>query len=168
MRRFLVVALLALLALAPLAARGEITLGLEATLSAPRLGVRQVPGSTEPLTAAGDIGGGALLRLGFLGLGAALDRNVGSAGARLSTRSAMGGLVLDVLPFVRLELLGELGNADGPGGLSRFRGARPGLSLRVPAFPLRVGVWGLARWGLPGEPAGRPAYGALFRAGIEL
>jgi hypothetical protein len=155
-------------ALAPLAARAQVSLGLEATLSAPRLGVTRVPGSSEPLTAAGDVGGSALLRLGFLGLGVAVDRNAhGRGGAPRNERSAMGGLVTDLMPLVRLELLGELGYADGPTGLVRFRGVRPGLSAKLPELPLRLGVWGLARWGLPGAPTG-PAYGLLFRAGVEF
>jgi hypothetical protein len=161
-------AAVALLAFAPLVARADVTLGLEATLSGPRVGMQRVPGSSQPLTATGDFGGDLLLRLGVVGLGAALDRNVGEGATRFSTRSVMGGLMLDPLPFVRLELLGELGNADAGSGLVRFTGARPGLSLHVPGFPLRVGVWGLARWGLPDRAPGKPAYGAMFRAGIEL
>jgi hypothetical protein len=164
MRRIVVVTLLAL---APLAARAEVSLGLEAAIAGPHLGVHQLPVTREPLTATGDVGGDALLRLGFVGLGAAFDRDVGEDGKRFATRSALGGFVLDPLPFLRVELLGELGTADAGAGAVRFRGARHGLSLRVPKFPLRVGVWGLARWGLPERRPG-PAFGVLFRAGIEL
>jgi hypothetical protein len=152
--------------LAPCAARADVSIGIEATLSAPRLGISRVPGSTEPLSAAGDLGGNILVRLHLLGFGVAAERTVHGTG-RLDTRSAMAGLVTDLLPIVRLELLGELGNADSPDGLARFRGARPGLSLKAPGIPLRVGVWGLARWGLPGKSSG-PSYGMLARVGIEL
>jgi hypothetical protein len=133
--------------------------------------MQRFPGSREPIATTGDIGGSVLLRLGPLGIGAAADRSTGHASARLSTRSAMGGLALDVLPFVRLELLGEIGLADLAGdaeGSVTFRGARPGLSLKVPVLPVRLGVWGLARWGLPGTPRGEPSLGLLARVGIEL
>jgi hypothetical protein len=162
------IVLAALLTLAPLAARAEVSLGLEATLAAPHLGIQRMPVSGHPLTATGDFGGDALLRLWFVGLGAAVDRNAGEEGRRFVSRSALGGFILEPLPFLRVELLGELGNADAGAGPVRFKGARHGLSLRVPKFPLRVGVWGLARWGLPDHAPGRPAYGLLFRAGIEL
>jgi hypothetical protein len=168
MKRVLLV--LALVA-APLAAYGQLSLGIEATLAAPRLGVQQLPGSQQPLVAAGDVGGSVLLRVGPLAVGLAADRTPGSDAGRISTRSAMGGLALDLLPFVRLELLGEIGDGDRAGdGLSaaRFYGARPGLSVKAPSFPLRLGVWGLARWGLPGVPRDEPSFGILARAGIEL
>ena len=158
------------LALAPAATLAQISLGVEATLAAPRLGMERMPGSREPLGAAGDIGGAVLLRLGPLGLGASMERDRGRSAEQLSVRSAMGGIVADLLRLVRLELLGEIGVADLAGdaeGSTRFRGFRPGLSLKLPAFPLRLGVWGLARWGLPGASSG-PSYGLLARAGIEL
>jgi hypothetical protein len=159
------------LAAAPLAARGVVSLGVEATLAAPRLGMERLPGSERPLVAAGDVGGSVLLRLGPLALGAAMDRTPGEDAGRLSTKSAMGGFALDLLPFVRMELLGEIGVADlsrDAARETRFYGARPGLSLKLPAFPLRLGVWGLARWGLPGFPANEPSFGILARAGLEF
>jgi hypothetical protein len=157
------------LAAAPLVAPAEVSLGVEVTLAAPQLGVDQLPGSERPLVATGDVGGAALLRLGPIGLGVAAERTLGSDSARLATKSAMGGFVLDLLPFMRLELLGELGAATLSGtGEERFYGARPGLSLKLPAFPLRVGLWGLARWGLPGAKPGEPSFGILARAGLEI
>jgi hypothetical protein len=169
MKRVLVVVALAA---APVLARPDLfSVGIEGTIGAPRLGMERVPGSREPLATTGDVGGAVLLKLGPLGLGGAMERSTGHASARLSTRSAMGGLALDVLPFVRLELLGEIGEADLAGDASgpvRFRGARPGLSFRVPVVPLRLGVWGLARWGLPGAKPGDPSFGILARAGLEF
>jgi hypothetical protein len=169
MKRLLVT--LAVLA-APVVARPDaFSLGVEGTIGAPRLGVERVPGRREPLATTGDVGGAVLLKLGPLGVGAAMDRSTGHASSRLSTRSAMGGLALDVLPFLRLELFGEIGEADLAGdqaGNVRFHGARPGLSLRVPVVPLRLGVWGLARWGLPGTKPGDPSFGILARAGLEF
>jgi hypothetical protein len=159
------------LAAAPLVAAAEVSLGIEGTLAAPRLGMDRLPGSQRPLAATGDLGGSVLLRLGPLGLGGAAERTLGSGNARLTTKSAMGGLVFDLLPFMRLELLGEVGEADLSGdaaGATRFYGARPGLSLKAPIFPLRLGVWGLARWNLPGAPPGDPSFGILARAGLEF
>jgi hypothetical protein len=131
----------------------------------------RMPGSERPLAGTGDLGGSVLLRLGPLGLGGAAERALGSEGAQMKTKSAMGGLMFDLLPFVRLELLGEIGQADLSGdavGATRFYGARPGLSLKAPAFPLRLGVWGIARWDLPGAPRGDPSFGMLARAGLEF
>jgi hypothetical protein len=159
------------LASAPLVARAEVSLGVEVTLAAPRLGMDTLPGSERPLAATGDLGAAALLRLGPLALGIAAERTLGSDTPQMTTKSAMGGFAPDLLPFVRMELLGELGVADvalDADGEARFYGARPGLSLKLPAFPLRVGVWGLARWGLPGAPPGEPSFGILARAGLEI
>jgi hypothetical protein len=158
------------LAAAPLAASADVSLGVEVTLAAPRLGMDRVPRSDLPLNATGDLGGSVLLRFWGLAIGAAADRTLGDRQARLTTMSAMGGLAFELLPFLRLELLGEVGRADLAGdalGETRFYGARPGLSLKVPVFPVRVGAWGLARWGLPGAGPG-PAYGILARAGLEF
>lgn len=169
MKRVLVVLALAVMPVGAFA--DTISLGIEATIGAPRLGMDRLPGSQQPLATTGDVGGLVLLKLGPLALGAAMDRSTGHASARLSTRSAMGGLALDLVPSVRLELLGEIGVADlagDPGGGARFWGARPGISLKFPALPLRVGVSGLARWGLPGTTPGEPSFGLLARAGIEL
>jgi hypothetical protein len=169
MKRLLVV--LALAATPLVASSKPFSLGIEATLAAPRLGMERMPGSEQPLAAAGDLGGAVLLRLGPLAAGLAADGALGAEEGGISTRSAMGGLALDLLPFVRLELLGEVGEGDRAGdGLpaARFYGARPGLSMKAPAFPLRLGVWGLARWGLPGLPPDEPSFGILARAGIEL
>jgi hypothetical protein len=168
MRKVLVVLALAA---APLVAPAEVSLGVEVTLAAPRLGMERLPGSERPLVASGDLGGSVLLRLGPLALGAAAERTLGSETARLTTKSAMGGFALDLLPFLRMELLGELGVADvADDGAreARFYGARPGLSVKLPAFPLRLGLWGLARWGLPGAPPGEPSFGILARAGLEI
>jgi hypothetical protein len=159
------------LAATPLVTPAVVSLGVEATLAAPRLGMDRLPGSQRPLVATGDLGGSALLRLGPIGLGVAAERTLGDETARLTTKSAMGGFVLDLLPFLRMELLGELGVADlarDSAAETRFYGARPGLSLKLPAFPLRLGVWGLARWKLPGAPAGEPSFGILARAGLEI
>ena len=72
------------LAAAPLAAQATVSLGVEVTLAAPRLGMDRLPGSERPLVAAGDLGGAALLRLGPLALGVAADRTRGFKGMAAS------------------------------------------------------------------------------------
>jgi hypothetical protein len=92
--------------------------------------------------------------------------------------SGLAGLALDVLPILRVELLGEIGAANlrpredlGTAvgrEWSTFYGARPGVSLKLPVLPVRLGVWGLARWGLPGTTSSDPALGMLGRVGIDF
>lgn len=159
-------------------ARAAVSLGLEATVGAEQLGVQRAPGSNEPLAPMGQLGGTVLLRVGSLAVGAAAGGYF--EGSRLERYDASGlaGFAFDVLPLLRLELLGELGAASlrsredlgaaVAGEWSTFYGARPGVSLKVPAFPLRVGAWGLARWGLPGTTSGEPALGMLGRVGVEF
>jgi hypothetical protein len=159
-------------------ARSEVSLGIEATIGAQELGVERAPMSDEALLSMGQLGGTVLLRVGSLAMGAAAGGYF--QGSRLERYDASGlaGLALDVLPILRLELLGELGAANlrsqedldvaAAGEWSTFYGARPGVSLKLPVFPLRVGVWGLARWGLPGTTASDPALGMLGRVGIEF
>ncbi len=156
-----------------------VSLGIEATLGAQRLGMTRAPGLDQPLLAMGDYGGTALLTFGSFALGAAAEGNFRGGALDRYDASALAGLVADLLPVLRLELLGELGAANlrtlsdaraaasGAAGWSRFYGFRPGLSAKVPVLPLRVGVWGLARWGLPGTGPG-PAYGMLGRVGLEF
>ena len=173
-----------LLALACLAAalpaRGApLSLGIEATVGGQHLGVTHAPGRTEQLTTMGDLGGTVLLRAGALMLGAAMEGNFDGTTLQRYNASALGGLAADVLPVLRLELLGEYGAANlrsssqlrqaasGAAGWDRFYGFRPGLSLKVPVLPFRVGAWGLARWGMPGAGSG-PELGFLGRIGIEF
>ncbi len=171
----------ALLALACVAvatpAAAEVSLGLEVTVGAQHLGMSRVPGSSEPLAGMGDLGAAMLLRLGPIGLGASADGNFDGRTLERFNASGMAGLVTDLLPALRLELLAEVGAADLRSAAdvrtqissdwNRFYGFRPGLSLKLPFLPMRAGVWGLARWGLPGSGNG-PALGLLGRLGVEF
>jgi len=167
---------LACLAAAPRAV-AEVSLGLEATVGAQRLGIQRMPAAGDPLTSMGDLGATMLLRAGPVALGAAAEGNFARGGLERFNASVLGGLVADLLPVLRLELLGEVGAANlrgeadlrsaAAGNWDRFYGFRPGLSAKLPFLPLRLGVWGLARWGMPGAPSG-PSLGLLGRAGIEF
>ncbi len=156
------------------AARAEgFSVGLEATVGGQHLGLTRTPVAQEPLLPMGDLGGALLLRAGGVELGAATEGNFDKGTLQRYDASLLGGLAIDVLAVLRVEALGELGAANlrdaasNGGGWNRFYGVRPGLSLGLPVLPLRVGVWGLARWGLPGTGGG-PAYGMLGRVGIEF
>lgn len=156
-----------------------VSLSLEATIGAQRLGMQRAPGLDEPLAPMGDLGATALLRLGNLAFGAAAEGNFDGTTVERYDAAALAGFVTDLLPVLRLELLGELGAANlrtardlgdaarGTGEWQRFYGFRPGLSLKVPVLPFRVGAWGLARWGLPGATRD-PELGFLGRIGIDF
>lgn len=169
----------ACLALAGAARADGPTLGIEATFGAQDLGVTRAPGLNQPLLPMGDLGGDVLLSAGPLALGVAAEGNFRSGTLERYDASVLGGLVADLLPALRLELLGEIGAANlrtladagaaarGAPGWSRFYGLRPGVSVKLPALPFRVGAWGLARWGLPGTGPG-PSYGMLGRVGLDF
>ncbi len=166
-------------AVAASAARADASLGVEATIGAQRLGIQRAPVTHDTLLPMGDLGATVLLRASGLELGVAAEGNFDHSTLQRYNASVLGGLGFDVVRVLRLEVLGEYGAANlrttadvraaatSDGGWTRFYGVRPGLSVKLPAFPLRVGVWGLARWGLPGTTAG-PAYGMLGRIGLEF
>jgi hypothetical protein len=166
--------------LAATAVRADVSFDVEATVGAQRLGVTRAPGTNEALLPMGELGATLLLRGGPFAAGVAAEGNFGRVGMpERYNASGLAGFATDLLPMVRLELLGELGAADlrsktdareaarGDGAWQRFYGFRPGLSARLPILPLRVGVWGLARWGLPGTGSG-PSYGLLGRIGLTF
>jgi hypothetical protein len=171
----------ALLAVACLSAvmpaAAEVSLGIEGTLGAHHLGISRLPGSTDPLVTMGDLGAVVLLRLGPIGIGASAEGTFDGSTLEQLNASVLAGLVTDLLPVLRLELLGEVGAADlrsaeelrseVSSGWKRFYGLRPGLSLKLPLVPVRIGAWGLARWGLP-DGDGGPALGLLGRLGVEF
>ncbi len=120
----------------------------------------------------GLFGGDLLLDLGGLGLGVALDKTV-SGDAQPWAGSIMAGFLPELLG-VRLELLGEMGRRardfgdifDSPG--ATFLGLRPGVSFRLAASPLRIGVGGLVRWPTSNGEFGSPDYSILGRIGFEF
>lgn len=160
-------------------ARADLSLGIEATVGGQRLGITRAPGTGEALVPMGDLGMTLLLGSGPLALGVAAEGSFDGSDLERYNASALGGLALGFLSVLRLEVLGEIGAAnlrtrsdlgdalDRDAAWTRFYGVRPGLSVKLPAFPLRVGMWGLARWGLtPGSDG--PAYGVLGRVGLEF
>jgi hypothetical protein len=169
---------LACLAAAGPARAGDLHLGLEATFGAQQLGPSRIPGSDRTLSGMGDFGGTALVFTGPFAVGAAVQGRFGSDDHALDA-SALAGFTLHLLPpLLRVELLGETGltrlrqlDVD-PGAPStvawyRFYGFRPGISLKLPALPFRVGLWGLVRWH-PASGATGPAYGLLGRIGFDF
>ena len=118
-----------------------------------------------------------LLRGGPLEAGFAAEGTFERGDLARYNASALAGLGVDVA-MLRLEVLGELGvlnlrsradldlAAAGRDEFVRFHGVRPGLSAKLPLLPFRLGLWGLARWGLPGTSG--PAYGMLGRIGLEF
>lgn len=169
--------LLALLCLsAAIPARAGVL--LEATVGGQHLGIDRAPGRGEPLVAMGDAGATLLLRGRRLALGLAAEGNFDGSTLERFNASVLAGFSVKTLRVLRLELLGELGAANlrsvrdladepGAGGWERFYGVRPGISVRVPVLPFHLGVWGLARWGLPGSGSGADL-GLLGRIGFEL
>jgi hypothetical protein len=175
MNKALLAAIACLSVTVPVPSRAGVS--LEATIGGQQLGVTRAPGEGEPLAPMGDYGAALLLKGGLLELGFAASGTFDDGSLDRYDASVLGGLGLDVA-LVRLELLGELGVAnlrsrddlaDATGGDSsfeRFYGVRPGISARLPILPLRLGVWGLARWDLPGTEG--VAYGMLARVGIDF
>jgi hypothetical protein len=157
----------------------DASIGIEATIGAQRLGLQHATVAHETLQPMGDLGATVLLRGDALELGVAAEGNFDHTTLQRYNASVLGGLGFDLVPVLRLEVLGEYGAANlrttadvraaatSDGSWHRFYGVRPGLSVKLPAFPLRVGVWGLARWGLPGTTGG-PAYGMLGRIGLDF
>ena len=161
-------------------ARAQAALDLEVTFGGRHLGLA-APAAGDTAQPTGDLGATLLLVAGPLAIGAAAATT--TSGIRRYDASALAGLAFPVLPVIRLELLAELGAADlhsakdipaalggavtGEAGWHRFWGVRPGLSIHIPELPFRVGLWGLARWGLPGTGPG-PVWGVLGRIGLEF
>ncbi len=118
------------------------------------------------------LGGDLLLDLEGLGLGVAVDKTV-SGSAEPWAGSLVAGFLPDILLF-RLELLGEIGRRAGDFGDlfgsrgSTFVGLRPGLSFRLAALPVRLGVNGLVRWPTSNGDIGSPDFGLVGKVGFEL
>ena len=118
------------------------------------------------------LGGDLLLDLSGLGLGLAVDKTA-SGSAQPWAGSIVAGFLPDLLLF-RLELLGEIGRRAGDFGDlfaskgATFVGLRPGLSFRLAALPVRLGVNGLVRWPTSHGEFGSPDFGLVGKIGFEL
>ncbi len=161
-------------------ARAEgLALDLEATVGGQHLGVNRAP-LVNQLSPMGDFGATALLAVSGVALGLAAEGNFQGSTLQRYNASVVAGFAADLLPVLRLELLGEYGAANlrtrgdleraaaHDGGWSRFYGFRPGLSVKLPVLPFRAGVWGLARWNMPGTGGKGPEYGMLGRVGFSF
>lgn len=119
------------------------------------------------------VGGDLLLRGGLLGVGVLVDKTV-NGNAQPWAGSILAGFLIDPLPALRVELLGELGRrARDFGDLfsstgSTMLGLRPGVSFRLAAMPIRLGVSGIVRWPWSGGDVGSPDYGFVGRVGFEF
>jgi len=120
------------------------------------------------------IGGDVLAKLTLFGIGLTLDKTVSGNGGRPWAGALLAGVVLDLLPSLRIEGLGEAGRLGrdfgdmfGSDG-AWFLGLRPGVSFRLLPTPLRFGISGLVRWPTSGGDIGSPNYGIVGRIGLEL
>ncbi len=119
------------------------------------------------------LGADALLRLGGLGAGVAVDKTV-SGSAQPWAGSIMAGFLIDLLPSLRIDALGEIGRrARDFGDLfsdtgQTFLGLRPGVSFRLWPSPLRLGLTALVRWPTSNGDIGSPDFGIVGRVGFEL
>jgi len=175
MKPALPIAIAFLSAAVPFAAAAGVS--LEGTIGSQRLGGTRAPGDGDPLVPMGDYGAALLLHGGPLVLGFAAQGTFTRGDLTRYDASALAGLGTDIA-LLRLELLGEVGvlnlrsradldaAAAGSDSFVRFYGIRPGVSAKLPVLPFRLGVWGLARWGLPG--AGGVAYGLLGRIAMDF
>ncbi|BDG10485.1 hypothetical protein [Anaeromyxobacter paludicola] len=126
--------------------------------------------------ASGMVGGSALARLEGFGLGVGVDKTLNSGGPEPWAGFIMAGFLVDPLPSLRLELLGEVGRwgnssfgdifSSDKGQM--FLGVRPGVSFRLWPSPIRIGITGIVRWPTSGGEFGNPDYGAVGRVGFEL
>jgi hypothetical protein len=161
-------------AVAP-AARADLSLGVEGFGGWQNLHFSSQSGTTTISNSEGTaiLGADALLTLGGLGVGVAIDKTV-SGTAKPWGGSLMGGFIYGFPLGIRLEALGEIGRRGGSfgnvfdSGGATFLGLRPGVSLRIPVSPLRLGLTALLRWPTSNGDIGSPDVGIIGRVGFEL
>jgi hypothetical protein len=169
-----VLALCAVLALAAprpgsAAASGwDLTLDLWAGMSSrdvAAIRTRVATSTTSELLTSNDVvGASGLLRLGGFELGALWEGEFKFSSASSAVVSPLLGFAFDPIPWLRIELLGELGG-HRVGDLASqevenvealrelwlpYAGIRPGISVRLPVTFGRmvVGLWAFGRWDL--------------------
>ncbi len=120
------------------------------------------------------VGGDLMLDLSGLGLGVLVDKTVSGSLGQPWSGSILAGFLLDLLPSLRIEAVGEVGrrgrdfgNIFDSGG-AMFLGLRPGVSFRLIPTMLRVGVTGIVRWPTSNGDFGSPDYGIVGKVGFEL
>ncbi len=126
----------------------------------------------------GIVGLTALFDLKGLGLGVGIDKSF-SGGYEPWDFFANVGPVIDLLPVLRLEALGEIGRAgfgslgdlsfsDSQPTYHTFVGVRPGVSFRLVPLPIRIGVSVPIRWAISNGASSEPDYGVVARVGFEI
>ncbi len=180
MVRRLAVCTVALAALASaVPARADSSLTIEALgglQSLRRPQVSQAGAAEFVRDGTGVIGATALARLEGFGLGVGVDKTLNSGGPEPWAGFVMAGFLIDPLPSLRLEALGELGRrgASTFGDIfssdkgQTFVGLRPGVSFRLLPSPIRIGVTGIVRWPTSGSELGNPDFGLVGRVGFEF
>jgi hypothetical protein len=139
-----------------------------------RLSTQSVGNAVGGREGTGIVGGDLVLNLSGLGLGVLVDKTVSGSFGRPWAGAILAGLLLDVLPSLRIEAMGEVGrrgrdfgnifDSDG----ATFVGVRPGVSVRLLPTMLRVGLTGIVRWPTSNGDFGSPDYGIVGKVGIEL
>lgn len=172
-RRFVpALAVLAALAAAPSAQALSLTVEGLGGWQDLQLSTQSVGNAARGSEGTAIFGGDVLLDLVGFGVGLAVDKTV-SGSAQPWAGSLVAGLTLG-LPLVRIEALGEVGRRARDfgklfdSGGATFVGLRPGVSVRIPVSPLRVGVTGLVRWPTSGGDIGSPDFGVVGKIGFEL
>jgi hypothetical protein len=119
------------------------------------------------------VGGDLMFRFGWVGIGVVVDKTLGGSVKPWSGAVDLGFLI-DPLPSLRLEALGEVGRYGpdfgdifGSAG-GTFLGVRPGVSFRLVPAPIRVGVAVPIRWLTSGGDFGSPDWGFVGKIGFEF
>lgn len=157
------------------AARADLSLGVEGFGGWQNLHLssQSVGNAVSGTEGTAILGGDVLLDLAGLGLGVAVDKTVSGA-AQPWAGSIMAGFLYGFPLGLRLEALGEIGrrardfgDVFGSSGAT-FLGLRPGVSVRIPVTPIRLGVTALLRWPTSNGDIGSPDFGIIGRVGFEL
>ncbi len=120
------------------------------------------------------VGADILGRIEGFGIGVSVDKTTNGRTGQPWAGSVLAGFLIDPLPSLRLEALGELGRrATMFGDMftstgQTFVGVRPGVSFRLLPSPVRIGVEGLVRWNTSGGSFSNPDYGIVGKLGVEF
>jgi hypothetical protein len=115
-------------------------------------------------------GADVLAGIAGFGVGAVVDKTV-SGSIQPWAGALLAGILIPV-SIVRIEALGELGRRGVAfedmfkSSGQTFIGFRPGVSLRLGATAVILGVSGVARWPTSNGDIGSPDYGFVLRVGF--